>query len=403
LLALSGVIAVLTANGCDKRTTGGISGSGASCGTAPSCDGGGPCIPPSPAGNGTPAGTQAQNFAIRYLHLGDEPGCCQDGTSWCLYGYDLDGQNTQVSGSTMQHPSCLPVANANPLNEQDGPGGLDNSFGPNVVNILLEAFVANPSQALGTTIGAGDSTMMIDVAGLAPNAGQDTTAGLSGMIFAGVSYAQSPNSSTAVPTFTTADNWPVDPRYVPGAIAGHGLPMPLASAITFLGAYDSRGTFVSGSPIAFTLTLSFPGPDGGLGQLVLPIQHATITFTHLGAQDGGATSRTHLAGGIIAGIIDAQQLVDSATAVAGAFNICSGSTLTTTQQLILKAADIMDDASYQPTATCNGISIGLGFEAEEIGPPQFAGTPTSYANLCEPDAGADDGGAITDSGADSPD
>jgi hypothetical protein len=359
------------------------------------CDDGGLCnVPPSaPTSGTTAAGTTAQNFALHTIHLGDEPGTCSDGTSWCQYGYNLDGQNTQVNGATIQSGSCTPVADANPLNEQDGPGGLDNSFGPNIVNTLLEAVVSNPSQTLDTSIAAGHFTVMMDITGLLATPGQNST-GITGMLLAGVNFAQSPNASTAVPTFTTADNWPVDPSYVTGSTAGQPLPSGFTSTVTFTGAYDANGTFVSGSPTNVTLTLSVSGQ-----QIVVPVQHATITFTHPGVQDGGATADTHLSSGIIAGIVDAQKLVTSITAVAGNFNICGGSTLTTLQQSILKAADIMDDASYSPSTPCNGVSIGLGFEADQIGPPQVAGTPGGSTNPCTADGGTDGGGTGNDSGA----
>jgi hypothetical protein len=75
----------------------------------------------------------------------------------------------------------------------------------------------------------------------------------------------------------------------------------------------------------------------------------------------------------------------------GNLGICGGSTLTTLQQSILQAADIMDDGSYQPATTCNGISIGIGFDADQIGLPQVVGTPATAVNPCV-DAGTGDAG-----------
>jgi hypothetical protein len=234
---------------------------------------------------------------------------------------------------------------------------------------------------------------MLDIKGLSGTAGQNTTTGISGFLLGGVNFAQGPNASTAVPTFTTADNWPVDPSYVAGATAGSPLPTPITSSVTFSGAYDVNGTFVSGSYTNVTLTLTVSGQ-----QISVPVQHAIITFQNPGVLDGGSTSATNLSGGIIAGIVKATDLVNSISAVAGNFGICSGSTLMSLQASILKSADIMVDGSYQPTTTCDGVSIGIGFDADQIGLPQVAGTPTSSASPCSADGGSEGGPA--DAGTD---
>jgi MYXO-CTERM domain-containing protein len=358
------------------------------------CDDGGACaLPPPPPTATTPAGTAAQNFALHHVHLGDEPGTCADGLSWCQYGYNLDGKDTTSTSTNV----CTLYAGASTLSQVDGPGGVDNSFGANVINGLIAAVISNPSQTESSSLTSGAFTFMFDVTGLTPGAGQSST-GLQGMLFGGVAFAQGPNSGSALPTFTTADDWPVDPSYVTSAISScTTLVPPVTSSVTLSGAYVAGGVFVSGEPLDVTLKVQLEGFT-----LVLPLRHAMITFNHPGALDAG-TADTHVSGGIIAGVVDAQELVSSIDALTGYFGICSGSTFTEVNDAILGAADIMDDGSNQPGVPCNGISVGIGFDADEIAQPQVAGAPLVVYNPCDGGSSSGSGGSSCggDSGTDS--
>ncbi len=89
-------------------------------------------------------------------------------------------------------------------------------------------------------------------------------------------------------------------------------------------------------------------------------------------------------------------------------SFCSGSTFATIQKAIQQASDIMDDGTNVAGTPCNGISIGVGFDGDEIGQPFVAGNPPAATNPCAtgsdggtdsgtpdsgtPDSGAEDGG-----------
>jgi MYXO-CTERM domain-containing protein len=353
------------------------------------CDDGGLCtVPPPPPSGPVTTGTTPQSFALHHVHLGDEPGTCTDGTSWCQYGYNLDGKDTTAASTNV----CTPHAGAGAQVQVDGPGGIDNSFGPNIVNALVSAVLTNPSPTEDTSIGSGAFTFMVDVTGLTPDAGQSAT-GLQGMLFGGVAFGQGPNVGTAVPTFTTADDWPIDPSFVTSTVACTTLVQPVTSRVTFSGAYVTGGVFVSGAPVDMTLNVLLQGFP-----LALPLRHATITFSHPGALDAG-TADTHISSGVISGIVDAQDLMASIDAIVGNYGICSGSNLTQVNDVILQAADIMDDGTNAPGVPCNGISVGIGFDADEIGQPQVVGAPPSIYNPC--DGGSSSGSAIGNCGGDS--
>jgi hypothetical protein len=66
-------------------------------------------------------------------------------------------------------------------------------------------------------------------------------------------------------------------------------------------------------------------------------------------------------------VLDTEELVAAMKAVAGSFDIslCSGPTFDSIAQQIRAASDIMSDGTNgDPNLVCNGISIGLGFDAK---------------------------------------
>lgn len=371
--------------GTDAGATGSDSGA-ADAGPTGSDGGYVSAVPPSsPTGASPTSITTYHNFALHHVHLGDESDV-NGLPDWYQYGYDIDGLDT-----TKDSKACTLYSGAPTTNQEDGPGGVDNSFGKNIVSTLLQGIVNNPSQTVTNAIVAGHFTVMMDILGLNPAANTSAT-GLTGALFGGVSFAQAPNAANATPTFTLTDNWPIDPAYIVGhPDSGTPLTPPISATITFTGAYQNNGVFVSGSYTDVTLSIQLEGQN-----LQIPIQHAIITANIPGAgDDGGAPSGTHAASGIIAGVIDAQTLEMNVQGVAGSLSteFCNASDFATIGKEILQAADIMDDGTNVAGTPCNGISVGIGFDADEIMLPQVVGTPTVGPNPCATDAGPADAGA----------
>ncbi|MCA9643092.1 MAG: hypothetical protein KC492_20480, partial [Myxococcales bacterium] len=94
--------------------------------------------------------------------------------------------------------------------------------------------------------------------------------------------------------------------------------------------------------------------------LNLVITNAVIT--------ANISDQSNVTGGIIAGVLDTDGLIDELRKVAGAVDpsLCSGSTFDSIATQIRAASDIMKDGTNGPGATCNGISIGLGFDAKPV-------------------------------------
>jgi hypothetical protein len=346
-------------------------------------------VPPGPTGSATTS-TTPHNFALHHIHVGDEADSSGN-PNWYLYGYDIDGKDTTASSKDV----CTLYANANAKNQADGPGGIDNSFGENIIP-LLASVLSNPSETINTSLEKGSFTVMMDITGLDGTAAQTAT-GLTGQLFGGTVFGQGPNAVGAAPTWTTADNWPLDKTSITSTWTTDGgvqtLAQPVVAKNKFTGAYIVNGEFVSGTPTAVTLTLTISGTP-----LVIPIQHATITFNTPGTDDAG-TSAGHLSSGIISGVIDAATLVGNLQGVAGNISpsFCSGSTFATIAKAIQQASDIQDDGTNVAGTPCAGISIGVGFDGDEIGQPLVAGDPPPATNPCASDDGGTDSGT-TDAG-----
>ena len=69
--------------------------------------------------------------------------------------------------------------------------------------------------------------------------------------------------------------------------------------------------------------------------------------------------------GIISGVLPTADLEQHLAALAGSIStsLCASPTLQSFLDSIGQASDIMQDGTQDPTKTCDGISIGLGFVA----------------------------------------
>ena len=346
----------------------------------------GACAPPpsrpKPSGGEPPQASH--NYAVRALYLGDmdRTGAANEG-AWKTIGYDLDGRITRADSNDV----CTPVPGSSRQVQVDGDRGIDNSFGANVLPLLEYFDTTVTTQALDQSILGGSFTDFIFVTGFDDSPGNATTNdGLTGALLPGAKYA----ADGGAPTWNASTTWPILPD--PGLISGcspypTGCPAgldPVANArVQFESAFQIAGTYSTGTPAPVTLILPIFGSD-----LRLNIASAVITFD--------PRARGSITNGTVAGVIEAQTLVDAMRAVAGEVStnaLCTASAFDSIATQIEQSSDIVIDGgtgavSNAPGTTCNAISIGLGFDATEIAPPTTIAHPTPpEPNRC--DAGAD--------------
>ncbi len=302
-----------------------------------------PGEPPPEPDSGTPT-TNVYTFAIQTVFLGEaDRNGTQSNTAWKSYGYDLDGLVTDKSSTNV----CTLAAGAPKTVQVDGLSGIDNSWGQSILPIIqTAASLPTPSQNETAFIDQGSFTIQIQVTGLSDDP-QQSAIGLSSQVFVSGAYGN------GTPAFDTSTNWPVlSTSVVDGATIASG------STVQFNASYVSNGTFVSGAgPNPVLLSID-------VGGIIMPlaIHEAIITFDH--------TAHADALNGTIAGVIDTQEFLTALQKVAGSIStsLC-GAAFDGIAAQIEQAQDILKDGTNVPNVSCNGISIGVGFNAKLVANP----------------------------------
>jgi hypothetical protein len=350
---------------------GGIEGAvEASCAYTAPCDFVEPPLPP--GGAATLPGGRPHNYALMQLFMGDtDRNGNPSRTAWQSFGYNLDAKATTVSSTDV----CSLIPGASRQVQQDGNGGIDNSWGANLMPLLLTIDAETTAHTNGA-IEDGDWTSMTYVVGFDDAAGNQTSAlGLTGVQLTGARYPGGP------PPWNPTTNWPVDPVSVQGCSYPAGCTpgtSPLANALFKFSGFQNKGEFSIGAPRPLTVPLAF----GGV-RLSLNIQSAFMTFHP--KVPGAVTD------GTIAGVILASDLASQfAEQLSPTPPLCTSTAYQTMVQQIEQMADILLDGttvSNTSGTACNAISIGLGFNADEIALPTDIALPTPpQPDVC-PDGG----------------
>jgi len=290
-------------------------------------------------------------MAMSQLFLGDTR---RDGTSdptgaWKLYGYDLDGRTSTKASEGL----CKPRAGGSPAAVYpDGDEGRDNSFGKNILPVIL-GLSNDISVQANQAISDGEFTIMLSMEKLGT---ASECNGMTTKLYGGASLG-------APPKWDGTDAWPLLPELLSNPMD------PTSAKISFPNSYVVRDTWVSGSKGTVALSLSISGFT-----ITLDINSAVITVD-LDADRKGGTN------GTIAGVIETEKLIEEISKVAAAFDESFCDPMSPTLQSILnqlrQASDIMKDGTQNPAVECDGISIGLGFNAElvTLGPVAMPAAP----------------------------
>jgi len=336
------VLGLATVVGCGDSGTGGAGGG--SGGITPKTR-------PSGASKGDASGPKALAATKIFIGTTDRMGAAST-TAWEQYGYDLDGQVTSMDFS--HH--CKPSSGASPKDVfPDGKDGRDNAFGKKLLPLVLSAAGSTDIQgSLNKAITDGSFTIIVDLPDLGSG---DTYDPLSAFLLGG-------KEGTPMGGPTT---WKLIPELLADGMTAS------SAKVKFPNSYLTGNTWVSGDKGTVNLSLAIAGFS-----LNLNIASAVITMD-LGGDHNTATN------GTIAGVLDTEAFILELKKVVGAFDtsLCQGGAVDSILNQIRQASDIMSDGSQDPTKTCNGISIGIGFDAANtvLG---GAGTPAMPApDPCE--------------------
>ncbi len=296
-----------------------------------------PGQPPSKPPPSPPPSTAIRTFAVSRFFAGDTTRAGTPSTiAWKTFGYDLDGRTTTRTSADV----CTPAAGAGRDSQIDGEFGIDNAWGARIVPIL-QTFQHDVSPSLTSSIRSGAFGYLFEVTGLADAPGQTNT-NVAGQLYDAAAFS-------GVPSFTRADHWPVLASSLAGGTLGGG------AKTKFPTAYMSGGVWVNGARSDVTVSFFF-----GDTKWSFTVHHAIVTFEH--------PSPSQIGLGTIAGVVGTTELIASLRAIAGAVSdsLCSASAFDSIAQQIAMASDMRADGTNGPGAACDAISIGLGFDADEI-------------------------------------
>jgi hypothetical protein len=298
--------------------------------------------PPADPGGPSPASDDVAVFAIRHLWVGDlDPATGQlSAEAWITLGFDIDGKVTSKCSTDV----CQLAPGASRTTQIDGQGGIDNSFGENIMPIIdtFQLSSAPPGGAqFQDSISAGRVTNLIAVRGLSSGS---TVSPVAASVFVAAPLGETPS-------WSAADVWPLDPSSLHDADAG-------APLLEFAQSFVTGGVFVAEPPSGGgEIALGYSGPS----LFIVPVRHVQIAMT-LSADGMSATS------GTISAVIPVDRLVEAARPLLGGVStsLCSSSAFNSISQQLEQAADILLDGTNDPSQPCDGVSIGLGFDAVRV-------------------------------------
>lgn len=303
-------------------------------------------VPVRPAGEATPSGTgRTLWLAVRRYRLGtSDPSGGPADQAWKSYGYDLDEVCTTLEQSTENLGTCRRPAAAQQDSLLDGHRCRDNNFGRHIGG-LVRASMPDAEDVLNDTVGAGTSTWLlrIDDVDSAPN---DT-------------YAPAILYRTADERLTTPPKWDGnDVRTVlSDSVVDGSLGKPV---LAFSKGYISNHVWVSGEPAYARLML----PISRDVFITLNTQSAVFS---LELDDKHQTGRN----GVLAGVLAVTDIDGILRPIASSAGFCPGSSLyDSVLKTAAKAPDVVISApKLQNTLlTCDGISVGIGFEVVPVQP-----------------------------------
>ena len=342
--SLAGLVVLSTA-----ATVGCGGGSRSDVASTAVLDAGPLAAPPLPSPNAVlPDGTD-HVFAWRETFLGDKDWQDNDDpNAWKTLGYDIDGLGSGPNVGVTCHPVPGPIQAVSP---GDGIDGIDNSWGANVMPIVLGLTSDAASKTAGS-MAEPVFSRLITIARL----------GSGPSYFPLRAALYDTGAIPSAPKWDGADVWPIQYESVlNGDINAARIVLPYS--------YVTGRTWVSGSWAAITFGIQISGYS-----LAMTIHNAILSMD-LAADSASATH------GIVAGVLDTQELVTALRTLVGKISpsLCAGPTLDSILAQLTQASDIMKDGTQDPSRPCNGISIGIGFTASEaklgaVLPPAQKGT-----------------------------
>lgn len=384
LFALAAVSAAVAAVHCstEEKSDGG--------GRSTSNRVGGPGQPPAPLDDAPPASGAGIVVAMSKIWVGDTDGEFKPSRdAWKAFGHNIDGLASTPSDS--QH--CTPKEFGDPAEIQvDGPDGIDNSFGQNVL-YKLSSIAKGVSYGITRAIDLGQVTFIIKLA----NFGSGNQSKVDTLLYGGgfrLFDGQAPGTITDAspdqltdaglvrlpdgnvvdpvcqfcepPAWSGDDLWPI----VYETVENGSLDAP---KLRFPDGYVVNGTYVVQPTEDVLLSIPLRGVA-----LDLVIKSPLISFDVVGE---GADRKVMK--GVISGVLDAEAMFETFKKAAGAIDPGFCGPINLLKKPILQSADILLDGTQDPKRECDGVSIGIGFEGLPVRLGELTDPSPPAAEVCK--------------------
>jgi hypothetical protein len=257
---------------------------------------------------------------------------------WKKVGVNIDGLTSTAASKDV----CKPNAGASTLTPYpDGDDGIDNSFGKNLLPQIISLY-PNWVGDINNGIKNGIFTVLLKMECLPPKGDVPV---LTTKLFGGTTLG-------AMPKFDGTDTWPVAPELL------SNLMDPESSTIVFKKSSVTGTTFDSGKNETFILTVP----------VMTQSKSTSIKLTLYGAQTTMtlADDRKSATNGMISGVLNTEEFVAEIKKVGALLGLCDSTLFTNLVTQVRQSSDIMADGTQDPNKTCDGISMGLGFEMKEV-------------------------------------
>ncbi len=336
LALATGVVAAVNCGGNGDTTgSGGSGGQGGATASSSSASSSSMASSSSAGGGGgmTCPPTDGTTLAITKLDFGEG-----NNGEWKTLGFNIDGLVSTAASTDV----CQPNSSGDPnIAYPDGVNGIDNSFGKNLLPTIIAVYPTWPAD-VNTSITNGDFNTLLKMYCLPP---KGNVSPLTTKLFGGASLGM-------MPKFDGTDMWPVTPELLSDPMD------PESSTIVFDKSSITGQLFDSGKDQIFILTVPMVSQSRS-SSVKLTVHSAHVTMK-LSADRKSAT------GGVLGGVLNTEEFVTEVEKIAWVFGLCSNSLYPQLIQTVRQASDIMTNGTQNPAKTCDGISIGLGFEMKEV-------------------------------------
>jgi hypothetical protein len=257
---------------------------------------------------------------------------------WKKVGWNLDNLESTATSKDV----CKPKAGASPSTPYpDGDGGIDNSFGKNLLPVILQLYPTWVDD-IYKSIQNGFFTSMLKIECL-PETGDAPL--LNTKLFGATPL---PNK----PVWDGTDTWSVAPELLSDPTD------PDSSTIIF-GQSSVTGTlFDAGKNGTFVLSVPLKTMTDSTS-IKLTLYAAKLQMTL-------ADDRKSSTNGMLGGVLNTEEFVAEVKKVGALLGLCGTSVLDNVITQVRQSSDILTDGTQDPERECDGISMGMGFNMSQV-------------------------------------